>query len=66
MLDIDARLDGDVAGRFAPYSTAANLDLIRRSSGKAPFLAQVPEARREATARHPDSARCTLLGPSQR
>ena len=66
MLDIEARLDGDVAGGFAAYSTAANLDLLRRSYGKTPFLAQVPEARRDVIARHPDSARCTLTGSTRR
>ena len=66
MLDIDARLDGDVAGRFAAYSTAANLDLLRRSYSKTPFLAQVPEARREAIARHPDGAQCALTGSAPR
>jgi hypothetical protein len=38
MLDIDAQLDGEVGGRFVVYSTAANLDLIRRSFRKTPFL----------------------------
>jgi penicillin V acylase-like amidase (Ntn superfamily) len=66
MLDIEARLDGDVAGGFGAYSTAANLDLLRRSYRKTPFLAQVPEARMEAIARHPDSARCTLTGSTRR
>jgi penicillin V acylase-like amidase (Ntn superfamily) len=66
MLDIDAQLDGEVGGRFEAYSTAANLDLIRRSFRRTPFLAQVGQARMEALARHPDSARCTLTGSSPR
>jgi penicillin V acylase-like amidase (Ntn superfamily) len=66
MLDIEARLDGDVAGGFAAYSMAANLDLLRRSYRKTPFLAQVPEVRMEAIARHPDSSRCTLIGSTPR
>jgi choloylglycine hydrolase len=66
MLDIEARLDGNATGHFAAYSTAANLDLLRRSYRKTPFLAQVPEARMEAIARHPDGARCTLTGSPPR
>jgi hypothetical protein len=66
MLDIDVRLDGDVAARFGAYSTAANLDLLRRSYSKTPFLAQVPEARIEAIARHPEGAQCTLTGAAPR
>jgi len=59
MLDVDARLEGDVAARFTTYSTAANLDLVKRSFRKTPFLAQTPDSRLEAFARHPDRARCT-------
>jgi penicillin V acylase-like amidase (Ntn superfamily) len=66
MLDIEARLDGNATSHFAVYSTAANLDLLRRSYRRTPFLAQVPEARMEAIARHPDSAQCTLTGASPR
>jgi choloylglycine hydrolase len=62
MLDIEARLEGDLRGRFTTYSTLANLDLIRRSFRQTPFLAQVPEVRMEVLARHPDSARCTPTG----
>ena len=66
MLDVDAKLAGDVAGGFAAYRTSANLDLLRRSYRKTPFLTQVPEARIEANARHPDRAHCTLPGPAPR
>src|SRR5262249_41885742 len=65
MLDVDAKLAGDVTGAFATYSTPANLDLVRRSFRQTPFLAQVPEPRMEASARHPDSAHCTLPGPAR-
>ena len=66
MLDIDAQLDGEVGGRFVVYSTAANLDLIRRRFRKTPFLSQVGEARMEALARHPDTTRCALTGSTPR
>ncbi len=66
MLDVDAKLEGDVTDGFAAYATPANLDLLRRSYRKTPFLTQVPEARIEANARHPDRAHCTLPGPAPR
>ena len=66
MLDVEARLDGEANGHFTVYSTAANLDLMRRSYRKTPFLAQVPEERMAAIARHPESARCTSTGPPSR
>ena len=58
MLDVDARLEGDVTARFTPYSTAANLDLVKRSFRKTPFLAQTPESVVESLARYPERARC--------
>ena len=66
MLDVDGKLEGDVTGSFSIYATPANLDLLRRSYRKTPFLTQVPEARIEAIARHPDRAHCTLPGAAPR
>jgi len=58
MLDIDAKLEGDVSARFTPYSTAANLDLVTRSYRKVPFLMETPASKLQALARQPERSRC--------
>jgi penicillin V acylase-like amidase (Ntn superfamily) len=64
ILDIDAKLEGDVSARFTPYSTAANLDLVTRSYRKVPFLMETPESKLQALARQPERSRCVGAGVS--
>ena len=64
MLDVDAKLEGDVSARFTPYSTAANLDLVTRSYRKVPFLMETRDSALQAVARQPERSRCVGAGVS--
>ena len=57
-LDVNARLEGDVSGRFTDYSPRSNLDLMLGSYGRVSFLSDVPKAAIEESARHPEATRC--------
>jgi penicillin V acylase-like amidase (Ntn superfamily) len=49
---------GDVTKRFRDYTTAANLDLVRRSYRDTPFLRQAKEEEIVDAAKWPDRASC--------
>ena len=55
MLDATAPGAGDVTGRFADYTRAANRALLDASFSKTPFLADRPASERAVAAAHPDT-----------
>ena len=58
LLDIDTRVEGDVAKKFKPYSAATNLAFITRTYGGTSFTRLTPREEVAAIAAHPDMARC--------
>jgi penicillin V acylase-like amidase (Ntn superfamily) len=58
LLDIDTRMEGDVAKKFKPYSAAANLAFIARTYAGTSVTRGTPSEEVAAIAAHPDSARC--------
>jgi choloylglycine hydrolase len=58
LLDIDTRVEGDVAKKFKPYSAAANLAFITRTYAGTSVTRATPSEEVAAIAAHPDSARC--------
>lgn len=58
VLSLDAKVEGDVARRLVPYTRQANLDLVRASASKTPFLAATPPAELERWAAYPEAAVC--------
>lgn len=58
LLDIDTRVEGDVAKKFKPYSPAANLAFITRTYAGTSVTRDTPSEEVAAIAAHPDSARC--------
>ena len=63
MLDVHARLEGDVTDRLVPYSAEVNRDLVWRSYRGTSFLRTVPEATLDAIARHPETSTCRTATP---
>ena len=58
LLDIDTRMEGDVAKKFKPYSAATNLAFITRTYAGASVTRGTPREEVAAIAAHPDTARC--------
>jgi len=57
-LDVNAPLSGDVRGSLKPYSSDANLKLVRSSFSRTPFLNETPPDMRDELARYPDATTC--------
>ena len=57
-IDLDAPGQGDVTAALRPFGSETNLSLVRRSAAATPFLAALPAAEIEATARYPDGLAC--------
>jgi hypothetical protein len=58
MLDINAKLTGDTAKSFQPYTSAANLQLVRGSFAKTPFLSDTSPDLRDELANYPEATTC--------
>ena len=58
LLDIDTRVEGDVTGKFKPYSTAANLAFITRTYAGSSVTRRTPVTEIAAVAAQPDKAPC--------
>jgi choloylglycine hydrolase len=58
VLSLDAKVQGDVARHLVPYTRQLNLDLVRASASKTPFLASTPPAELERWAAYPEAAVC--------
>ncbi len=58
IVDIDAKLEGDLTGKFEPYTLAANRDLIVRSFDKTPFLRQTPKQVLAYESFFPEKCKC--------
>jgi choloylglycine hydrolase len=58
LLDVDTRVEGDVSGKFKPYSTAANLAFITRTYAGSSVTRRTPANEIAAIAAHPDKAAC--------
>src|SRR5262249_15612391 len=57
-IDVNAPLTGDVAKSLKPYTTTANLKLVRSSFSKTPFLSETPPDLRDELANYPDATTC--------
>lgn len=55
---LDARLEGDVTGRFTRFGSAENLALVRRSVRATPIIDDMADADIEAVARYSDRLAC--------
>ena len=58
LLDIDTRVEGDVSGKFKPYSTAANLAFITRTYAGSSVTRRTPATEIAAVAAQPERAAC--------
>jgi len=58
VLRLDARVQGDVAGRLVPYTREINYDLLRASIRKTSFLAAMPETEVQRLAAYPEAGVC--------
>ena len=58
LLDIDTRVEGDVSGKFKPYSTAANYAFITRTYASSSVTRNTPVSEVAALAAHPDKSGC--------
>jgi len=58
VVDLDEGTAGDVGPLLSPYSTGKNLDLIRTSFRKTPFLSETPDDVLRRQADYPASTRC--------
>jgi hypothetical protein len=58
ILDLSAKVEGDVTDAFVDYSYEANRALIAAAFAKVDFLARMPRAMVEVAARHPERSRC--------
>jgi len=58
MLDIDVNPAGDVTGMFAPYTRAANRELVGRSRSRTSFLQDTPKAEMDRIADYPETSAC--------
>lgn len=54
ILDVQAKLEGDVSHRFIPYTYELNRNLIDRYYNQVPFLKEISEESRELTAKYPE------------
>ena len=60
MLDVDARLSGDVTGRLQPYSSAAHLAMIRKNYAASSVTRRTPEDEVRAIAERPEKSACVV------
>jgi choloylglycine hydrolase len=58
LLDIDTRIEGDVAAKLKPYSTAANLAFITRTYAASSVTRRTPATEVAAIAAQPEKAAC--------
>lgn len=58
VLDINAALAGDVAGKFVEYTREANRALIFKSFRNVEFLASTPDAELDRLAAYPETTTC--------
>jgi hypothetical protein len=58
VLRLDAKVEGDVAGKLVPYTRQINADLVHTSVKKTPFLADMPAAEVEKVVAYPETAVC--------
>jgi choloylglycine hydrolase len=58
MLDINAPISGDTGKSFKPYTSKANLQLVRSSFAKTPFLSDTSPDLRDELANYPDATTC--------
>jgi choloylglycine hydrolase len=58
LLDIDTRVEGDVTGKFKPYSSAANLAFITRTYAGSSVTRRTPATEIAAVAAQPEKAAC--------
>jgi len=58
IFDVNAKESGDISGKFADYTRAANRDLIERSFNGTPFLKLVPATERDEMAKFPETFTC--------
>jgi choloylglycine hydrolase len=58
LLDIDTRVEGNVTGKFKPYSTAANLAFITRTYAGSAVTRRTPATEIAAVAAQPEKAAC--------
>jgi choloylglycine hydrolase len=58
VLDMNAPLSGDAAKSLKPYTSAANLKLVRSSFSKTPFLSETSPELRDELANYPDATTC--------
>jgi choloylglycine hydrolase len=57
-IDINAPLSGDVGKSLKPYTSAANMKLVRSSFSRTPFLGDTPPDLRDELANYPDATTC--------
>jgi len=65
VLDINAKIEGDITSHFITYDYSINRDLIDRVFDQTEFLRQLPEEVRDELARYPESTRCASDFPSR-
>jgi choloylglycine hydrolase len=58
ILDVNGGFEGDVAGKFVPYSPEANLALVESATQQTDFLKDTPAWVTKALAQYPESTRC--------
>jgi choloylglycine hydrolase len=58
VVDLHEGAAGDVRPLLVPYTAAINLELVRASYRKTPFLAETPEAVLDGQADYPESTKC--------
>lgn len=58
IFDVNSKESGDVSGKFADYTRAANRDLIERAFAGTPFLKNVPALLKESAAIYPEQFAC--------
>ncbi|UCG34068.1 MAG: hypothetical protein JSU68_05415, partial [Phycisphaerales bacterium] len=58
VLDMNARLSGDVTGQLEEYTPDGNRALVARSYGETPPLEGMPEMIVEMSAQYPESTVC--------
>ena len=59
VLDINARLEGDVTHHFIDYTRQINFDLIRNAYDKTVYLPKFPVEKVDAFSKYPDTTACT-------
>lgn len=58
VMDINSGEQGDISGKFIPYTYELNRELIRSSFGKTSFLRNISSERQDSLARRPESNVC--------